>query len=699
MIGKREADRVPLSPAEGSAPWRFTASAKAFYCSKGYDMLNIDISQHGVVVARYFADPVEEDYKGHLIGQPWKRIKFVNVIQLAAGLPPKIKTDPYLTGWDVEKAKWEWADDDSQAAVQRIIGSSIGLFENSSESARYYYGKERQYNNLQRRLNRIIRPAPEGFVEWCENLVKKPRAVKIKSELEAIGLTEYQCTECSGVWMRKREFRNKRSVTCPHCGKELTVKNDNKSEKECVYLFQTAGDGSNIWYERYIWVAPQWVDKEGRYKVNIDDMNIATLKAGEILGNLYYRDGKGYSETSYNGMLPRMGKGYIYQDFGGAEKMMTGQQAHCLRVLADRQIKVDANKMIIHSDEPALEYLLKMGLYRMALEIIEKHWWGPVFPNAESMEQVLRIDKQRVNRLHQINGSFKELDWLRYEQTTGRKVSAEDLRFFMENNIDSNDTWNGTRTMLQYIPSPTAFRNYLNKQANLSGCTLHQTIGTYKDYIEMAKKQGLNLSSEIFYKPKNLKEAHDICVRVAHEKEYELRAQEVEKKFPGVAANLQRIKAKYEYDNGTFALVMPASIEDIIAEGRALGHCIDTTDRYFERIQQNVTYLGFLRRSDAKQMAYYTLEFEPGGTVRQQRTTGNNQKKADTAEYMPFIREWQRVLRDRMSAEDLENAEKSKSIRLEEYKELREKREPVRGGLLAGKLLVDVLEADLVEAM
>ena len=340
-----------------------------------------------------------------------------------------------------------------------------------------------------------------------------------------------------------------------------------------------------------------------------------------------------------------------------------------------------------------------MGLYRIALEIIEKHWWGPVFPNAESMEQVLRIDKQRVNRLRQINGSFKELDWLRYEQTTGRKVSAEDLRFFMENNIDSNDTWNGTRTMLQYIPSPTAFRNYLNKQANLSGCTLHQTIGTYKDYIEMAKKQGLNLSSEIFCKPKNLKEAHDICVRVAHEKEYELRAQEVEKKFPGVAANLQRIKAKYEYDNGTFALVMPASIEDIIAEGRALGHCIDTTDRYFERIQQNVTYLGFLRRSDAKQMAYYTLEFEPGGTVRQQRTTGNNQKKADTAEYMPFIREWQRVLRDRMSAEDLENAEKSKSIRLEEYKELREKREPVRGGLLAGKLLVDVLEADLVEAM
>ena len=66
---------------------------------------------------------------------------------------------------------------------------------------------------------------------------------------------------------------------------------------------------------------------------------------------------------------------------------------------------------------------------------------------------------------------------------------------------------------------------------------------------------------------------------------------------------------------------------------------------------------------------------------------------------MPFIREWQQVIRDRINAEDLENAEKSKTIRLEEYRELREKRETVRSGLLAGKLLVDVLEADLVEVM
>ena len=138
---------------------------------------------------------------------------------------------------------------------------------------------------------------------------------------------------------------------------------------------------------------------------------------------------------------------------------------------------------------------------------------------------------------------------------------------------------------------------------------------------------------------------------------------------------------------------------DILLEGRALGHCIDTSDRYFERIRDHVTYIVFLRKKSNPQQSWYTLEIEPGGTVRQQRTTGNRQNKEDVAAYMPFIREWQQVVRSRISDEDREAAERSREIRLEEYRELREKKETVRNGLLAGKLLVDVLEADLVEAM
>ena len=319
--------------------------------------------------------------------------------------------------------------------------------------------------------------------------------------------------------------------------------------------------------------------------------------------------------------------------------------------------------------------------------------------DADNLQDYLGLNGQRCLRLRQINGGVIEFNWLRYEQRIGKKVSADDLRFFSKNGIDPNDTYYGTRGMLARIKSPAAFRHYLEKQSGILEMTVRQTIDTYADYIRMAQEQGLNLDSEIFYKPKDLKAAHDECVRVAHERAQEAKAAEAEKKYPGVSEVLRDIRDKYTYEGEEYMIIVPERVMDILLEGRALGHCIDTSDRYFERIRDHVTYIVFLRKKSNPQQSWYTLEIEPGGTVRQQRTTGNRQNKEDVAAYMPFIREWQKVVRQRISAEDEAMAERSRKIRLAEYKELREKKETVRNGLLAGKLLVDVLEADLVEAM
>lgn len=698
MIRQTEAEALPISPAEHWDASTYVAKAKRFYCSNGYDMLNIDISHDGVVVARYFADPVEKEYKGFLIGKKWKRIKLKNLIQLAAGLEPKLRTDYYYYSSWVEEAKWTW---DPSSTTEGIIGGTLNMgvdqWENSIESRKYYSRARTKYERLQERIGALMKPVPDGFKEWVDGLLHEEHAV-LKREI--LGDYVYQCTECKTVWAkRKYKYREKRKITCPHCGKELIVKNNTETERVGIYLFQTCNDGTERWYERYISVHKEWDPDKSEWQTILNDMNLAVIKSGERYGKLYYREGTGYSETSYNGQLTRMGKGYIYPDFGGAENLMSDHQKYCLKELADRAFKVNANKVIISPSYPGLEYLLKGRYDKLAMEMIEDRNVTSLSYQATNIQDFLRIDKQRCLRLRQINGGSIALEWLRYEKVTEKKVSAEAMAFFMKYNIDPNDTWHGTRKMLSVISSPTAFKNYLEKQSALSGDTVLQTISTYDDYYSMAVKQGLNMANEMFYKPKHLKAAHDECVRVAHEKEYEKRAAEIVKKFPDVPEILKDIREKYEYEGEKFTIIVPERIEDIIAEGRALGHCIDTSDRYFDRIQKHVTYLVFLRRSSSKTAAWYTLEIEPNGTVRQQRTTGNNQNKADTAEYMPFIREWQQVVKQRMSEEDRKNAELSKQIRIEEYKELREKKEPVRSGLLAGKLLVDVLEADLVEAI
>lgn len=54
-------------------------------------------------------------------------------------------------------------------------------------------------------------------------------------------------------------------------------------------------------------------------------------------------------------------------------------------------------------------------------------------------------------------------------------------------------------------------------------------------------------------------------------------------------------------------------------------------------------------------------------------------------------------IQKRLTEEDRELAGISRGLRMEEFRELREEKKKVWHGKLAGKLLADVLEADLME--
>lgn len=64
---------------------------------------------------------------------------------------------------------------------------------------------------------------------------------------------------------------------------------------------------------------------------------------------------------------------------------------------------------------------------------------------------------------------------------------------------------------------------------------------------------------------------------------------------------------------------------------------------------------------------------------------------------MSFIREWQKAIKKRLSKKDIELQSKSAVLREEEFKELRKNGNKIWHGVLAGKLLVDVLEADFMD--
>ena len=167
-------------------------------------------------------------------------------------------------------------------------------------------------------------------------------------------------------------------------------------------------------------------------------------------------------------------------------------------------------------------------------------------------------------------------------------------------------------------------------------------------------------------------------------------------KFPNVDDIFHAIKEKYQYKGQKYVIVVPNGVLDVIVEGKRLHHCVGSQDRYWDRIQRQEAYVLFLRKASEPDVPYYTLEIEPDGTVRQVRTKFDRQEP-DIAVVREFLAEWQKVVTSRLTADDQEKAVVSRSLREQEFEQMRQDNVIIHAGHLAGRRLVDVLTADLME--
>ena len=85
-------------------------------------------------------------------------------------------------------------------------------------------------------------------------------------------------------------------------------------------------------------------------------------------------------------------------------------------------------------------------------------------------------------------------------------------------------------------------------------------------------------------------------------------------------------------------------VDDILYEAKLMHHCVNNTETYYERMSQQESYILFLRKAEQPTEAYYTLEVEPDGTIRQTRTFYNQQNE-DIELARDFLVKWQKQLK------------------------------------------------------
>ncbi len=570
----------------------------------------------------------------------------------------------------------------------------------------------RRFERIENKMSTVPEPT-EGFKKWAMAFVEEH--VMYMLPFKKRKTTKATCSACqSENEFGKGKIQPKQIIACPSCGTECTVKRvDYKNcnpvpgyqfRKE-VLLFQKIGEE---FCERHFYAA-RWVDFSGEttrlteigrifYPIGKydprwnGDLTYRSSEKGRIYFNKYnpwsgeeFWDDKNLSSLASIRLCP----GPVYPRTINKKMFEDTKYQYCAMELIKNEkgfIPIDYLRKFNQMPQK-MEMMVKTGLLRMALEITKYEFKG----SGKPWEQ-LGITKKQINRLRNINGGHRALLWMRYEEGTGKSVDDETIKYFEQEKINPDDI-----AFISDRMSERKIMNYIIRQHRQRKSKTEDVLILWRDYLSMATRMKMDVHQELIFKPRDVKRAHDDLVKLCGGADVAKRAGEIVQKYPDVDAILQSIKDKYEYMDDRYAVVVPEKIEDIIYEGRKLGHCLDKSDIYFDRIQRRESFIVFLRKAGDIEKPYYTMEIEPDGSTRQKRTTGDRQDK-DFQEAVSFIRKWQREVKKRLNRADKELAAQAADLREKEFEELRRKQTKVWHGALAGKLLVDVLEADLMIA-
>ena len=592
----------------------------------------------------------------------------------------------------------------------------------------YRYNREIRENtemNKKARLMDLMRKVPDRPGDLREWFFEKSAGEDYMFREK--GTQTFTCTNCgksseaSGIKRQDggKKIRHNDMVCCPACGKLIQAKTRTdhmEQEYKSCYLIQPVDEDTSVL--RILEAKVGW--DNGRHYVELgDEIRILLYK---VFSNrklkrackIYYEDYlEGWTEGNRKNLRAR--QGYLYP--GEFDKILEGTiyigASKVLEFLSVQGQELNYNRLIAGAGQmkgyaEKIEYLSKGRFWNLLKDTVERTkypgypntYYGPLDLRADSIEEMFLIrDRQKINRIRDEQGGNDMVRWMQYSDETGKKISRETVQWMTANRIRPEDI----RELEEYM-SPQQIMNYIIRQQaeQYSGKKPKEVLEEYKDYINMCEACSKNMKDEMVYRPRELKRRHDEVVvdrqqmQILRELDTnteakEKYAEEMRQKFPKAEGILKEIKSRYEYENEEYKILVPDTLIDIVKEGRALHHCAGSSERYFDRIESRETYICFLRRQEAPGIPFYTIEVEPGGTIRQHRSYLDEEPGIE--QIREFLKEWQKVIRKRLTEEDKKLAKISKIKREANIEELKAKNNT---RVLQG-LAEDFLEAEEIQ--
>lgn len=520
----------------------------------------------------------------------------------------------------------------------------------------------RSENKQMRKAHRIqvlmdeVEPTTDDFKEWLENLFTKgfifadPHKTKRGYKCK--------CSACSKNWYETKKPKHNAEMICKHCKENLKIKTRVQAvtEQKNVIAIQKYKDGV-ILHRHFRFYREDKVDlfapantKKAHHRIYGEERIRLFENVEKHRTDIYYGQERMKLEdqdwwNTKNGVI--FDKETILYPHDYKETDLPIETKRCIDAAIQGSATLDYNTMIrIASKHKYLEYLLRGRYFNIAKEVIERGIWRETIEwlnaQAETLHELLRLDKQRANRLRNMNGNVKTLLALQFEERTGQKISQENLAFIDKYKIGIEDL-EVQRTGLTVNKAINFFR----RQMGLGNSYQH-TRQTYSDYLDMAAERGMDLHDDIVRVNARMFEFHQRYVDEKNREENKKRAEELNKKFKNIKKNYEKNRKMYDFETEEYIFRVASCAEDIIQEGQRLHHCVAASDRYFKRMDEGISFIVFMRKKENPKKSYYTVEIKDTKILQ---AYAAYDRQPDYQSVKKELNKWKQEIKKRMRGE------------------------------------------------
>ena len=574
----------------------------------GKEILNIDLFYMGCLRGRYFADKEEKAHAAFADGK-WYSCMINNVARVCKSLDT-IKGDSYYYGDD-----WKFAtEEDNKTALEYLGTYNVTSFEVSANQVKY----ERAYQRKCRRIDEMmgkIPCVPDAMEDWMQQEILPENYLFFKKGKKR---TDYACTACGEHSWKKKGWKHGEMTVCPKCGASVKAygRKQERTAKAPVILLQAHGEE---WVERQFRAVCTW--KAGEKKaIELYEEVRAIIPKGECWGKVYYgteseADEFGQDWWDKNQLNKRFMSSYLYP--GNLDEVLPygNLQNSGLDLIARRGGKLNVNKFITtFHQRPWLEYMAKAGLTNLVADIVDRYgWWGnpeSICTHGQSLQAALQLDGNRTARMKQINGGLNTLEWLQYEEEMEFlekkiKITKESLEYLNKKKVKKSEC----EDILKELKSVNRMVNYMKKQKIVPG----RLASTWRDYLRMARGEGMDTTDDIVRLPKDLKARHDQLVELINARRDAERIKKEQKKYKDlnklIRDHLPETK-RLCWEDSTYMIIPAGKCEELMEEGRSLHHCVGSSDVYMQKMAKGISWICFLRKKENLEKPYYTLEVD-----------------------------------------------------------------------------------------